>query len=379
MKHSILHLCYDDPFIDNSKVDFEKFYPAQNIFCVIPRPSIKERLVKMTEAIWLERGKPNIKMLERLCDEKRVDNIVVHGIDPDFLTILKVINSNKKRRVFWLFYGNELYYALGEKTDYPLMDIQSPFSLGSWIAPTKYNYWLRKILRKPVYYEMVEELLSHADFFCFWLYEDYLLLKKYFDTDIKFRYFHYNSISRLEAIKVAPNYNKNIGEIRIGHSASKTENQETIIKILSKIDKYNEYKKIFPLTYGSTYYRKIVMKMGRHYFGDQFTPILTHVSREEYYNSLSQTGVAIFGMNRQEAAGNIYPLLKSGAKVFLRENNVLLEHCRKQGFIIYSVENDLKSIDDLRPLTHQQMDHNAEVGWKNQKFSEDFMPILFDN
>ena len=118
--------------------------------------------------------------------------------------------------------------------------------------------------------------------------------------------------------------------------------------------------------------------MGQRYFGDQFCPVFKHVSREEYNMVLSKTGVAIFGMNRQEASGNIYPLLKSGAKVFLRENNVLLEHCRKQGYFIFSVEKDLKTIDDLQPLTCEEMNHNSEVGWKNQVFSEDFMPQLFD-
>lgn len=378
MSHSILHLCYDDPFIDNSRLDFETFYPGQNIFCVIPRPSIKKHLVKMKEAIWLKRGKPDIQMIQKICKEKSVDIIVLHGIDPDFLTILRSVNSKKSYRVFWLYYGNELYYALGEKTDYPLMDNKSFFSFGSWIAPTKYNYWLRKILHKPSYYEMLEELLLHAGYFCFWLYEDYLLLKKYFNTNIEFRHFQYNSSSRLTAKRMMPNYTKTPNEIRIGHSASKTENQETIIKLISKIDKNNVYKKVFPLTYGSTYYRSIVTKMGERFFGNQFCPILAHVSREDYNRALSQTGVAIFGMNRQEAAGNIYPLLKSGAKVFLRENNVLLEHCRKQGFLVFSVEKDLKCLDDLQPLTPEQMDYNSEIGWKNQVFSEDFMPQLFD-
>jgi len=377
--HSILHLCYDDPFIDNSMVEFEKFYQGQNVFCVIPRPILKNRLVKSEEAIWLERGRPDIRMLEKICQDRNVDVIVLHGIDPDFLTILRIIDRPKRYRVFWLFYGNELYNALGEKTNYPLIDNKSIFSVGSWISPTKYNYWLRKLLRKPVYYEMLDELLhDYADYFCFWLYDDYLLLKKYFDTDIKYRHFQYGASSRSDAKKIVPNYNKIPNEIRIGHSASITENQETIIKLISEIDKNNEYKKVFPLSYGSTYYRKIVTKMGKHFFGNQFCPILVHVSREEYYRSLSQTGVAIFGMNRQEAAGNIYPLLKSGAKVFLRENNVLLEHCRKQGYIIFSVEHDLKTIEDLQPLKPDQMDHNSEIGWKNQKFLEDFMPHLFD-
>lgn len=378
MGHSILHLCYDNPFINGSRAAFEKFYPSNNTFCIYSRYTIKGKMTNFEDAVWMSKDASDIVKVQEICKKKSVDVIVLHSLSPYFAEILKNINVPKKYRVFWVFYGSELYYSLGEKTDYPLIDNTNVFSISSWVAPTRYNYWLRKLLGKTVYYDLLEEMLGYIDYFCFWLYEDYLLLRKYFDTDIKFRHFQYGSVSREDAKRIIPNYEKTPNEIRIGHSASKTENQETIIKLISRIDKNNVFKKVMPLTYGSVYYRKIVMRQGKYYFGDNFQPILKHVPKEEYIESLSRTGVAIFGQNRQEGSGNIFPLLKSGSKVFLRENNNLLEHCRKQGYIIFSVEKDLKSIEDLQPLTPEQMDHNSEVGWKNQVFSEDFMPQLFD-
>ncbi len=380
MSHMILHLCYDNPFIDHSASVFEHFYPNRNVFCIMSVNSNKSRISHMKDAIWWERNNPDLKMFHHLCEEKQFDIIILHGLDPVFLTILKSINKSKKCRVFWLFYGFELYYALGEKSYYPLMDTVSIFSICSWISPTKYNYWLRRLIGKTKNFDLIQEALPLINYFCFWLYEDYLLLKKYFDTNMQYRYFQYGARYKNDQIDISQlNYSKTPYEIRIGHSASKTENQDTIIKLLSKIDKDNKYKKVFPLSYGSRYIRKIVMKMGQKYFGNQFEPILGYVERNQYYESLSKTGIAIFGQNRQEAAGNIGPLLKYGAKVFLREKNNMLKYYKDKGYIIFSVEKDLKSVDDLKPLTPQQMEHNAEIGRKTQVFYEDFMPRLFDD
>lgn len=376
----ILHLCYDNPFIDQSASVFEHFYPNCNFFCISPMGSNKERISRMNDAIWLERNNVKVKEIQSLYAEKQFDTIILHGLNPSFLTILNIINSSKKCRVFWLFYGFELYYALGERTDYPLMDTVSLFSRRSWVSPTKYNYWLRKLYGKTVYYDLLQKTLPFINYFCFWLYEDYLLLQKYFNVNIQYRHFQYGARYKNDQIEISKlNYDKTPYEIRIGHSASKTENQDTIIKLLSKIDKDNKYKKVFPLSYGSIYMRKQVIKMGRKYFGNQFEPILTHVERNQYYESLSKTGVAIFGQNRQEAAGNIGPLLNYGAKVFLRENNVMLKYYKDKGYIIFSVEKDLKSVDDLQPLTPQQMEHNAEIGRNTRVFYEDFMPHLLDD
>ena len=380
MSRKILHLCSDNPFIEHSSGVFDVFYPNQNLYCVFPKSSNKDKISHIKNAIWLDRNSLNLLMLKRLCEDEHVDIIIMHGLHPSFVTILNYINPNKKHHVFWLFYGFELYYALGEKTDYPLMDSKSVFSIRSWISPTKYNYWLRRLTGKTIYFDLIQESLPLINYFCFWLYEDYLLLKKYFDTNMQYRHFQYGARFKNDQIDISQlNYNKTPYEIRIGHSASKTENQDTIIKLLSKIDKDNKYKKVFPLSYGSVYMRNQVMKMGRKYFGNQFEPILTHVERNQYYESLSKTGVAIFGQNRQEAAGNIGPLLNYGAKVFLRENNVMLKYYKDKGYIIFSVEKDLKSVNDLQPLTPQQMEHNAEIGKNTRVFYEDFMPHLLDD
>ena len=164
MNHVLLHLCYDNPFIDQSGLVFDHFYPNQNYFCVVPGGN-KKKITQMRNAIWLDGTNPDVKVLQSLCEEKKVDVIILHGLSTAYIKILKAINPEKKYRVFWLFYGYELYNALGEKTDYPLIDSKSFFSICSWISPTNYNYWLRKILNQTSFYELLQESLPLIDYF----------------------------------------------------------------------------------------------------------------------------------------------------------------------------------------------------------------------
>ena len=99
---------------------------------------------------------------------------------------------------------------------------------------------------------------------------------------------------------------------------------------------------------------------------------------DEYNAFLDSIPVAIFGAMRQEAAGNIIRLLKSGTKVYLRERNPLYQYYKKRGFIVFSFENELNNILDLQPLSTDEQIHNMKVAEKTQVYYEDFMPSFFD-
>lgn len=384
MLHKILHLCTDGNFIDNSISVFNHFYPNQNVFYIKPKIGCEKIVyVKSKDAICFNPYKSNtyLEDIDSLDKKECFDIIVVHGMSEHFNKILRQINSNKNKKVFWIFWGYELYYSLGEKGVYPLIDDVSPFSIMSWITPTKYNCFERWLFRKGLFHKWLEEFLPFVDFFCFWLYEDYLLLKRFYPQYIiQYRHFQYGASWKVEKESdVSIEFEKNELEIRIGHQASKTANHKTVMKLLKQIDQNNEYKKIVPLAYGSKYVKNQVIKIGKKYFGSQFIPIVDFVNSEEYYRSLEKTSVAFFGQLRQEAGGNIFPLIQRGAKVFLRKSNPLYIHCIKSGYAVFSIEDDLKSIDDLKPLTREQMIHNANKSRNNQVFYEDFMPCLFDD
>jgi len=381
MKHRILHLCFDGNFIDNSMTVFERFYPGQNVFFLIHPKGVDVTYIKRNNYIKSESnsGTEYLDQIEDINNSHNFDIIVLHGLINPYIEILKRINADRKRRVYWIYWGFELYRSLGEQGKFPLIDNQSPFSWLTWITPTRYNCFAKKILGWEIYYKNLEELLPLCDFFCFWFYEDFLLLKKFYPNNLHFKVFDYGAQFKEDKNPDdGINYEKNQKEIRISHSASTTANHLTVMKKLREVDTKNKYRKVFPLAYGSAFVKETVVKYGRKWFGDQFVPIFEFEKEDEYIKSLSKVGIAIFGQLRQEATGNIQPLLEYGAKVFLRKKSPLYPYYKDKGYIVFSIEDDLASIDDLTLLTHEQMLHNAQVAKDNRLYFEDFMPVLFD-
>ena len=124
--------------------------------------------------------------------------------------------------------------------------------------------------------------------------------------------------------------------------------------------------------------RDRVLAVGRRAFGDKFKPVLDYMSCKEYFKMLDSIDVAIFGQRRQEASGNIIQLLKNGVKVFLRNDNNLLDYYREKGYIIFSFEDDLKDMESMTPLSLDEQRHNREVFLANRMYYDDFMPNLFE-
>lgn len=382
MKHRILHLCYDGNFIDHSMYVFDYFYPGQNVFFLMSAKGKDITYVKRDGYIKFDpySGLDYLNQIEEINNLEHFDVIVLHGLVEPFIKIVKRINPNKKIRVYWVFWGYELYRSLGEQGKFPLLDNQSPFSLLTWITPTRYSCIPKKLLGWTLHYKNLEEFLPMCDYFCFWFYDDFLLLKKFYPNHLQYKFFDYGGLFRNEKIlDEAIDFEKIKKEIRISHSASTTANHLTVMKKLREIDKDNEYKKIVPLAYGSNYVKKMVAHYGEKWFGEQFVPIFEYEKKEDYLKTLSKVGIAIFGQLRQEAAGNIEPLLGYGAKVFLRQNNPLFQYYKNKGYIIFSVEENLKTIEDLSILSPEQMLHNAKVKKDNRVYYEDFMPCLFED
>ena len=381
MEHKILHLCSDGNFIEQSMSVFERFYPGQNTFFLKVKKGKDITYVKSENYIKFDpySSSTYLDQIEFINNHEHFDIIVLHGLYKSYIEILKRINPDRNNKVYWIFWGYELYRALGEQGKFPLLDNLNPFSKLTWITPTRYNCIAKSLLGKGHDYRILEEFLPMCDYFCFWFYEDFLLLKKYYSNNLQFKWFSYGALIRNDILpNDVINFEKNNKEIRISHSASTTANHITVMKMLRRIDRNNEFKKVFPLAYGNSIVKKTVIQYGKKWFGDQFVPILEYEKKDEYFKSLSRVGVAIFGQLRQEAAGNISPLLGYGAKVFLRRKNPLYQYYKDKGYIVFSIEDDLKSIDDLMPLTQEQMLHNAKVKKDNRIYYEDFMPYLFD-
>lgn len=377
----VLHLGRDHNFISDSKKRFEEFYPGQNIF-VAHNPLGEFKMLKDTTGFLiydLTREEQQAQLIE-LCRREKVNKVVIHGMVSYMAKFLPKLKAACDVKIYWLFWGYELYETLAYKKGYPLLDDKFElFNVSSYYKP----YFATKLVRKLLGVcraDDYEVIMPMVDYFCFWDIKDYELLQKYYNLPLKFRFFAYGAsykgqeVPDLFELKERPARN-----ILINHQASAYGNHAAMFRLLADIDKENTFHKIVPISYGHKQIKQDILKKGEKYFGDKFRPIEKYMPKAEYFELLEGIDIAIFGQRRQEASGNIIQLLRNGVKVFLRNDNNLLEYYRKKGYIIFSVEDDLKDMSALTSLTLEQKRHNRETALSKRLYYEDFMPGVLND
>ena len=375
-----LHLCMDHNFVTDSRKRFEQYYPGQNTFVVYKQTSELE-MIKNPEGFIVMNldEKENYARILQICREKGVDRIVMHGVLGYMLELLEYLKCHIEFKIYWVFWGYELYEALTYERNYHSIDDGfSPFHKLYYFIPNKVSKFLRKSFNRYRAPKFVK-IFSMADYFCFWNVRDYELLKRNFETNAEFRFFSYgaNTDDSMPA-DLFELRERTLRNVMIDHQASVYGNHRTVFRRLRKIDRDNRLNKITPLSYGHPMIRDRVLAVGRRPFGGKFKPVLDYMSCKEYFKMLDSIDVAIFGQRRQEASGNIIQLLKNGVKVFLRNDNNLLDYYREKGYIIFSFEDDLKDMESMTPLSLDEQRHNREVFLANRMYYDDFMPNLFE-
>lgn len=377
----ILHLCFDGNFINSCYNVFEKFFPNKNIF-IVDCPKGNLEIVKQNKrVIPLSITRENYFSILTIFNNNNVGKIVIHGVASSYSGLLRYLEERGLVfKCYWIFWGYELYNALGQSGKIKLIDEKlNPFKFRTYIYPNRYNKILRILTRKPTAESNLLPLLKFADYFCFWNYADYELLMKYYNTNICFKYFAYSANYRSNnSTELFQHSVKNNKTILINHQASLTGNHYTVMKKIHLIDVNNEFLKVVPLSYGSKYIKKVVLGIGKKFFNEKFSPITKYLDKSDYFDLISKVEVAIFGANRQEASGNIHSLLKNGVKVFIRNHNNLLQYYRKKGYLIFSFDDELNSLADLMPLSVEEQMHNFNISKDTKIYYDDFMPTFFD-
>ena len=296
---SALHLCFDGNFINKCLEVFEKYYPGQNLF-LVNKEKDQFEMLQSDERLWgIPFTKQNFPLIFQLCSENNVDRIILHGLKFDFIDCLKYLKQRIDCRVYWIFWGYELYNALGELGKYKLVDGISPFSKLTYIIPNPLNALVRKVVGRQLYSENLERVLPYVDYFCFWFQYDFDLFQRHYTSHAKFKYFKYISAYKSDAkrtnFKVYP---KNICRIMVNHQASLTGNHKIVFRKLSTIHGIDGFEICTPLSYGSNYIRKIVLAIGKRYFGNKYNALLDFMPLDEYNIFLDSIPVAIFGAMR---------------------------------------------------------------------------------
>lgn len=362
---------------------FEKYYPGQNYVIIEGdnkgidiniKFNIPENL-----SLNINYANPSTwKDILSICKKRNVDKIVLHSAYRDNVLLTEYLKSQISCKVYWIFWGYELYNSLGE--DYGLSFCDEKFNLlkiHTYFYPNRFKKYLRRLIYGYNLVDVLKKATEICDYFCFWNKYDYDLYTKYFGDKVKFKLFAYGCSYRNDGENEVYEFPEKRQSVIINHQASKTGNHFTLMKKMKEIDPESTFDIYMPLSYGTRFLRNQCIKMGYNSFGNKFHPITEYLPKEEYFSKINSAQVALFGQKRQEATGNIGRMLIVGTKVFLREENLLLKYYRDKGYLIYSMEKDLTSIDSLSPLTKEQMVHNKKVWYNTRLYYDDFMPNFF--
>ena len=358
-----IHLCDNEKFIDVAFQKFETFYPNSNYFFIHGKKSFDSELSKNERYSVIDlRDKSNSKYIQKFIfsklSEKKVDiNIFIHYLDPKKANLVNSFTKEFEFKLYWIFYGSDLYTILYNKGLYDLYDHDLEVSLKQTLKKEKrkiYNFFSRFSGNKAI-----QKTIKSLDYFCFWNELDFKLLQSNFDTNARFKFFRYGIIG--QELFDEKYFFSEKKFLLVNHSGSKSGNHFKVLKKLRdlRIDMGN-HKLYVPLSYGDQENINITHSFCLKNFQNVYTPLLEFCPKEDYYWFLSKVKVAFFGHRRQEGGGNINFLLSTGCKVYLRESSNLFEFYKNLGIKVFSFEKELSNGEDLEILDRNIQFKNRE-------------------
>lgn len=330
-----LHFMHDSAYNQKFIEDILTFFNIEeHVFVVITDADriknlqFEDRRVKLYHVrvrkkykLLLQYDKPFIK---GLIDKS--DKIYIHFLDNWSTLFLNQFAATQK--IFWIIWGADLYnYVDIQLYDRETLAIAGVvFKLKLMVKQIKDVLYVKRARKK---------LMKRLDFICSNFYQDYSRFKEtYPNSEAQFLKFLFHiPVDPLllfkdrrqsdEKLKFADKKSAD-KIILIGNSADVTNNHVTILKYLAAFKEQN-FNIICPLSYGDMGYARKIEELGRKLFGSRFIPLSKRIEPEEYFHMLNRVDVAIMHHNRQQAFGNIVPLLYIGKKVYMKETSSYVE------------------------------------------------------
>lgn len=124
-----------------------------------------------------------------------------------------------------------------------------------------------------------------------------------------------------------------------------------------------EIQVICPLGYPpQSAYKTEVIEMGRQLLGARFKPIAGLLAWDDYHALLTGCDVLVLNCKKQQGLGNIYAMLRHGAKVFVRGDSSTFSMLQDFGFQVYDTrEIPNLTFEDLIAFPEELAIRNREL------------------
>ena len=357
MNHKpVLHLVFDDKFIDRAIFQFEKALPGQHNYLLdIPKSDYQIKYVKqhIDKVCLAVRGSKDY--LSKI-KEAGAEVVILHSMSYYYAHIVNTLLSDKK--VIWIFWGGEVYDYLKEFRNNNFK--RKTRSLASrYLLHKNLRNWLRPFffkLKNPskVWNFSKYEAFSKIDGLALAHKDEFKTLSTTLNFTTQLHWFTYYSIEHLISDDVQ-NMTVNGDNILIGNSATPSNNHLDILFRIKEEISIDNRKLILPLSYGENWYRKKIQNTGTSLFPNNLQVLADFMPLSEYNKVVFSCSVVIMNHLRQQAVGNLIVSFWIGAKVFLDESNPLFAYFKGLGLIVFSIQKDLKSIELNEKLTDKDV------------------------
>jgi hypothetical protein len=200
------------------------------------------------------------------------------------------------------------------------------------------------IERKKDPYDTLFKILQRTDYFVSYIREDYELYVDSIGKDFDFFHCEINTIEQYLAGNTDTSIKRGAKNILIGNSNSIESNHLDVISHLAaskKVIKDSEVHIILSYGENNSYKNEVISALEKT-FGENGTPLLEFMSREDYIDYLSQFSVAIFYHFRQQAMGNIIALLYMGVRIYMSKENPAFHYFIRNGLQVYELQDEFK-------------------------------------
>ncbi len=357
---TILHVFPDEKFFDPSSKSFDRLQGVRNLYYLYtPLKDYQFKFIKKTDKVTIINDKQKYLAL---FSNKDINVILFHSIRFAFLDFFKCIDKSKI--VIWWSWGGDIYNSIYKDVK-PLIrwDLYKPITINYMQEQNKpsssQKKTLKQILRPFKRKFILWRIIRRIDYFIPCLPIDYELLKeqcKYFHADI----FPYpKQIKKLSFVCHSTPKN-----ILIGNSLTYTNNHLDIFNIVKDFQLTDHQKYIIPVNYGwgnafgnNPDTLKSICELNL----EKIIWLKEYLDRDEYFKLFGNITHAIFGVMRQQALGNIYHCLANGVKVYLYKDSIVAKQLKGDGYIFYSIDDDLTEESLSQCLSHEEAEHNFHL------------------
>ncbi len=366
--NKILHIAYDDKFIERAYKSFEDVYTGQNDVWIYDN---KDSYDYIKSDQFHKISRKDLLKLSTFKRLKEYDCVIIHALIPAFIWL--ILCSSKQIKYAWVGWGYDYYDLIYDDVHEMYLPKTSEIYknyIDKKKLPVKIFRKLAKAIKGPLLKILKVKVLEKIEIFSPVLKEEHRLIKEKYSIDSMGEYVYWQYSSLEDTVKGFDKERVNGNNILLGNNATYTNNHLDILGLLNQTNR----KILMPLSYGDDFYQKEMIEKSSIYFDGDIDFMMDYIPLEDYISKISSCDVVIMNHIRQQALGNIIIMLYLGAKVFLREECPTYRFLKDLGIHFFSIQSLEKNIDLIKQeLSEDQIQKNRDILYvycnKNQSVS----------